>query len=70
MSEINLNSGNIVKPQVKAQPEAETMGTIASANTNAPSPLFNAAPSAETCGNIASNTSSSSSSGGGTNYVC
>ncbi|MBQ9149972.1 hypothetical protein IJX73_03475 [bacterium] len=77
MSEIQFNSANVpnpqVKPQAKAQPnvqaEAETIGTIASASTNTPSPLFSAS-SSETCGNIASSSTPSSSSGGGTNYVC
>ena len=66
MSELSLNPS--VKQKKEILPEAvETGGSIASANTNTPSPLFNAVPSVETSGSIAS---SSSSNGSSANFVC
>ena len=68
MSEVSINLSN-QQPQLKEEQigGVETAGTIAKA-TNTPSPLFNAV---ETSGSIASsNSSDSSGTSGGTNYVC
>ena len=62
---INLTDPKKFQKQEAPQQNVETGGVIAS---NTPSPLFNAAPSVETGGSIAS--SGTSSSGGGTSFVC
>lgn len=66
MSDLSLNT-NVAKQDTRIE-AVETGGVIASADTNTPSPLFNAVPSVETGGSIAS--SSSSSGGSSTSFVC
>ena len=63
MSEVSMNTNT---PSTKT-PSVETGGVIANAGKN--NALFASAPSVETGGSIASNSSSSTSSGG-TSYVC
>ena len=69
MSEVSLNKA--LQPKQEKPMEAVETGGIIASNTNTPSPLFNAVPAVETGGSIASNSSSSgSSSGGSTSFVC